>query len=218
MGASMKVTNPRIVLTCLLAIAVLWAYCERPRVRLGFGTITGKINVRPTEVGKVDVRSGGFLKGLEEHFTSATFMRKLCASQPRFFRPDTSVVVRHVGHHGLDEKPVVAQLVGSVTDAFQGQSIAFLLWDVDNFDPPGPLDRPFGQFEPGLSVMYFLPEAYRVEQPTYPWILWFQAHLPGMPDTANLAAEAEAANEVVKDDFEKQVRFAIEDSVASSKK
>ena len=41
--------------------------------------------------------------------------------------------MRHVAQRGLDEKPVAAELVGAVTDAFQGQAVAFLLWDVDTF-------------------------------------------------------------------------------------
>ena len=44
-----------------------------------------------------------------------------------------------------------------------------------------------------------------------------QDRLPGMPDTTRLAAEAEAANNVVRDDITKQVEHAVQDCAVKSR-
>ena len=68
-----------------------------------------------------------------------------------------------------------------------------------------------------LYVMYFFPQWYRVYRPTNSWILWLQDRMPGMPDATRLAAEAEAADQAVKDDLGKLVQRTIQDCAMLSR-
>jgi hypothetical protein len=204
-----SLANPRILLPVLLAAALLWsvvwAYLERPRVHVGLGGIGDTIPVRQSDFKKVKLRSVQFYDELENRLKSAEFAGALRASdvrQPPLFGQGVPVVVRRAAPPGLDVMPRMEQMLGMVSDAYQGRKLVFLVGD---------------SWESDIYVMYLFPQSYSVYQPGNPWILWLQAHLPGMADTAKLAAEAEAANQAAKEDLRKLVQATVEDFAASQR-
>jgi hypothetical protein len=203
-----SIFNPRILISAIFTAglfwSVIWAYIECPRLQVGFGGISETILIHQNDIKNVEVRSTCFRDELEKRLTSAEFMKSLHTTdsrQPRFFLEGTPVVVRRLPGPSLDTNPLVANLTGAVSDAYKGQTLAFLMGESGQSD---------------LYLMYIYPQSYRVEKPDNPWILWLQSRLPGMPDTLKLAAEVEAANLAIKDEIRKQVQQTVEHSTLSS--
>ena len=152
---------------------------------MGFGGIAGVVNINGSEVANATVHSAKFCSALGNRLKSAEFMSSLRATdlrRPTFFPEGTSVVARPWSL-GLDAQVSAAELKTAVTDAVQGPTLLITMMETG---------------EVNLSVMYLYFQSYRVEKPENSWVRWFQSWLPQMPDEAVLAAEAEAANEVVK--------------------
>jgi hypothetical protein len=203
-------SNPRVVLSVLFSAILFWsvisAYVERPRLQVGFGGIGNTIPINQGGFNNVKVRSVQFRDELEDRLTSPEFIRALRAKdtrQPPFFREGTPVVVRRITPPGLDVNPFAAALSRTVLGAYQTQTLVFMQGESGQAD---------------LYVMYLFPQSYRVYQPDNSWIRWFQARLPGMPDTTKLAAEADAANQAVKDSIDRQVGLAVKAAALSSRK
>ena len=204
-----SLTNPRILLPWILVVvlfwSVVWAYVDRPRLVVGFGGIGDSIRFHHDEFNNTDARSARLREELETRLKSDEFISALRAEdirRPPYFQEDTRVMVRHVAplRFRPDGTASAGELAAAVVDAFQSQSLVFTLTEENQSD---------------LDVMYLFPKSYRVEQPGNSWILWLQARLPGMPDATALAAEAEAANQAVKEEIGAHVQLAIRDSAAS---
>ena len=202
-----SITNPRVVLAIILFCSVVYAYVDRPRLGVGFGGIAGTVQFHRADFNSTDSRSARFRSELEKRLKSDEFRRALLAKdlrQPPFFGEDARVVVRRLTPIGVgrEEKPFADELTTEVLDAYQNRVLVFTLIEENQAD---------------ITVMYLFPKSYRVLRSDNSWILWFQDKLPGMPDDAKLAAEAEAANEAVKNDIGSQVQLAIQDSAAASR-
>ena len=192
-----SVSNPRIVLPAVGAAVLLWsvvgAYVERPRVELGLGGVGGSIAIEQEEFPDSVVRSAPFREALEEQLTSPQFLARLAAENPRWpphFWEQTRVVIHHAPRASLDVNPMVAALTTVLSETFNGQTIGVVLGESGQAD---------------LYVMYFFPQGYGVRKPTNSWILWFQAWLPGISRSEELAAEANAANERMESSIKQRV-------------
>lgn len=202
-------SNPRILLPLLLVVglywSVVWAYLDRPRLQAGFGGIGDTIPVRQNDFANVQVRGGRFRAELDRQLNSAEFMAALSAldaRQPRLLRQRTRVSVRSATPGGLDVQTFVAEASTMVSDAFEGEAVAIIVGESEESD---------------LYLMYLYPRSYSVHRPDNEWIRWLQARLPGMPDEARLAREAEEGNDTVKNDIRRLLQDTVRDCGLSCK-
>lgn len=201
-----SIFNPRIVLTSVFAaitlISIEWAYVERPRLEAGFGGIGDTVAIDRSRYPETNVRSVQFQDALEKRLTSPELLDTLRSRDVHgggLYPDGTAVVIRRAPPLSVNARPLVAE-VAAIEEAYERDALAFVVSE------SGQADR---------YVMYLYPRSYGVHKSPNSWIRWLQRWLPGMSDPARIEAEAEAVNRDMKDEINRLIRAAIDDSARS---